>query len=193
MSALWSSTSRMGVAMQLASCRARMSWMDLEVAIADALHPHAGSMKRTPTGDLPASAPVATRPAVCSKLCRARLWYGDADGAHLLQVPADERIHVVFLARGQRSGLVADRIHASLLPRADLPVLLVRELPERQHLLEVVVLAFDRILAHQPIAAYLRNARAARQETRGHRVIATRVHPEVRHAAQAQHADIRVG
>src|SRR5450432_2435054 len=43
MSAFWSSTSRMGVAMLLASCLARMIWMDLTAVMLRSPHPRAGT------------------------------------------------------------------------------------------------------------------------------------------------------
>ena len=90
-------------------------------------------------------------------------------GAHRLQVPADERVDVVFLALRQRARLVADRVDALLLPLADVPVLLVGEVPERQ---QAVELRSPRLRA-RPRARASSRARASLRGPAGSRRVAT--------------------
>src|SRR5262249_51640514 len=78
-------------------------------------------------------------------LALRRSWLAVITPAHLFQIPADERVDVVFLALRQRTRHITDRIDAVLLPLADFPILLVSERPEWQQPVQLVIVAFARV------------------------------------------------
>src|SRR5574340_1351742 len=109
---------------------------------------------------------------------------------HLLEIPAQEAIQVVFLVYGERTRSVGTIIDTALLIDAQGPVLLGGVEPEGQKLLKVIIPTLFRLLVDEPNHLDLCVVDPFGRKPDGNTVVATGMVPEVRQHAQAKGADV---
>lgn len=104
---------------------------------------------------------------------------------HAIDVPIEESIQSCFLSFRQRSRSVAGASNSLHVDLAQMPILIARHTPKRQHAIEMIIFSLHCIRSNKPVYASLSRVGPSRSQTRGDAVIAAQMNPVLQQRAQA--------